>query len=213
MIKKYYNNIKFLILKVFYNKFKIQKNNKLIISDCSIKKNNIEIFGSNNKLTIDPGSRIENLCIKIKGKNNSLFIKKNCKILSGKINIIGDDLYFLIGNNTTIREFDSVLVGNKKSISIGKDCMFGSNIKIWNGELHPIYSLSSKKRLNNAKSIDIGNHVWVGSDVIVLKGSKIFDGSVIGVRSLVKGKVEKNVLVAGSPVRQIKKNIEWKRSL
>ena len=69
--------------------------------------------------------------------------------------------------------------------------MFGSNIKIWNGELHPIYSLSSKKRLNNAKSIDIGNHVWVGSDVIVLKGSKIFDGSVIGVRSLVKGKVEK----------------------
>ena len=92
-------------------------------------KNNIEIFEV-QKLTIDPGSRIENLCIKIKGKNNSLFIKKNCKILSGKINIIGDDLYFLIGNNTTIREFDSVLVGNKKSISIGKDCMFGSNIKI-----------------------------------------------------------------------------------
>ena len=213
MIKKYYNNIKFLIFRVFYNKFKIQKNNKLIISDVLIKKNNIEIFGSNNKLKIDLGSKIENLYIKIKGKNNSLFIKKNCKILSGKINIIGDNLNFMIGNNTTIREFDSVLVGTKKSISIGNDCMPGSNIKIWNGELHPVYSLSNKKRLNNAKSIDIGNHVWVGSDVIVLKGSQISDGSVVGVRSLVKGKVEKNVLVAGSPVRQIKKNIEWKRSL
>ena len=191
MIKKYYKNIKFWIFKVFYNKFKIQKNNKFTISDSLIKKNNIEIFGSNNKCNIDLGSKIENLYIKIKGKNNSLFIKKNCKILSGKINIIGDDLHFLIGNNTTIREFDSVLVGKKKSISIGNDCMLGSNIKIWNGELHPIYSLTSKKRLNNAKSIEIGDHVWIGSDVVILKGSNISEGSVVGVRSLVKGKVEK----------------------
>lgn len=211
MIKKYYKNIKFWIFKVFYNKFKIQKNNKFTISDSLIKKNNIEIFGSNNKCNIDLGSKIENLYIKIKGKNNSLFIKKNCKILSGKINIIGDDLHFLIGNNTTIREFDSVLVGKKKSISIGNDCMLGSNIKIWNGELHPIYSLTSKKRLNNAKSIEIGDHVWIGSDVVILKGSNISEGSVVGVRSLVKGKVEKNVVVAGSPAQKIRDNIKWKR--
>ena len=211
MIKKYYKNIKFWIFKVFYNKFKIQKNNKFTISDSLIKKNNIEIFGSNNKCNIDLGSKIENLYIKIKGKNNSLFIKKNCKILSGKINIIGDDLHFLIGNNTTIREFDSVLVGKKKSISIGNDCMLGSNIKIWNGELHPIYSLTSKKRLNNAKSIEIGDHVWIGSDVVILKGSNISEGSAVGVRSLVKGKVEKNVVVAGSPARKIRDNIKWKR--
>ena len=211
MIKKHYNNIKFWIFKVFYNKFKIQKNNKFTISDSLIKKNNIEIFGSNNKCNIDIGSKIENLYIKIKGKNNSLFIKKNCKILSGKINIIGDDLHFLIGNNTTIREFDSVLVGKKKSISIGNDCMLGSNIKIWNGEMHPIYSLTSKKRLNNSKSIEIGDHVWIGSDVVILKGSNISEGSVVGVRSLVKGKVEKNVVVAGSPARKIRDNIKWKR--
>ena len=211
MIKKYYKNIKFWIYKVFYNKFKIQKNNKFTISDSLIKKNNIEIFGSNNLFKIDLGSKIENLYIKIKGKNNSLFIKKNCKILSGKINIIGDDLHFLIGNNTTIREFDSVLVGKKKSISIGNDCMLGSNIKIWNGELHPIYSLTSKKRLNNAKSIEIGDHVWIGSDVVILKGSNVSEGSVVGVRSLVKGKVEKNVVVAGSPARKIRDNIKWKR--
>ena len=211
MIKKYYKNIKFWIYKVFYNKFKIQKNNKFTISDSLIKKNNIEIFGSNNKCNIDIGSKIENLYIKIKGKNNSLFIKKNCKILSGKINIIGDDLHFLIGNNTTIREFDSVLVGKKKSISIGNDCMLGSNIKIWNGEMHPIYSLTSKKRLNNSKSIEIGDHVWIGSDVVILKGSNISEGSVVGVRSLVKGKVEKNVVVAGSPARKIRDNIKWKR--
>ena len=52
--------------------------------------------------------------------------------------------------------------------------MLGSNIKIWNGELHPIYSVSNKKRLNNAESIDIGDHVWIGSDVIVLKRFKNF---------------------------------------
>ena len=113
MIKKYYKNIKFWIFKVFYNKFKIQKNNKFTISDSLIKKNNIEIFGSNNKCNIDLGSKIENLYIKIKGKNNSLFIKKNCKILSGKINIIGDDLHFLIGNNTTIRSLTQFLLEKK----------------------------------------------------------------------------------------------------
>ena len=212
MINEFYNNIKFFIQRVFYNKIKIQKKNKLVVSECLMKKNNIQIFGSNNDLKINAGSRIENLYIKIKGNNNSLVIEEKCQILSGKINIIGDGLVFLIGNNTTIREFDSVLVGDNKSISIGSDCMLGSNIKIWNGELHPIYSVSNKKRLNNAESIDIGDHVWIGSDVIVLKGSKISGGSVVGLRSLVKGKVEKNTLVVGSPARQIRKNIEWKRS-
>ena len=212
MINEFYNNIKFFIQRVFYNKIKIQKKNKLVVSECLMKKNNIQIFGSNNNLKINAGSRIENLYIKIKGKNNSLVIEEKCQILSGKINIIGDGLIFLIGNNTTIREFDSVLVGDNKSISIGSDCMLGSNIKIWNGELHPIYSVSNKKRLNNAESIDIGDHVWIGSDVIVLKGSKISGGSVVGLRSLVKGKVEKNTLVVGSPARQIRKNIEWERS-
>ena len=53
MINEFYNNIKFFIQRVFYNKIKIQKKNKLVVSRMFNEKNNIQIFGSNNDLKIN----------------------------------------------------------------------------------------------------------------------------------------------------------------
>lgn len=50
---------------------------------------------------------------------------------------------------------------------------------------HTIFSPESKQILNYGKDIKIGNHVWLGEQVIILKGAVIPDNTIVGAKSLV----------------------------
>lgn len=69
------------------------------------------------------------------------------------------------------------------------------------------------ERLNYARPVVIGNHVWIGSEVLILKGSTIGDGSVIGARALVAGRIPANVVAAGNPARVVRENVGWNYNL
>ena len=62
-----------------------------------------------------------------------------------------------------------------------------------------------QKQKNTVKEIFIGKDVWIGANVTVLKCSYIEDGAIIGAKSLVKGKIEKNVIAVGIPAKEIKR--------
>jgi len=57
----------------------------------------------------------------------------------------------------------------------------------------------------------IGNHVWLGADVKVLKGAIINDGAIIGTGSLVSGTVDANCIYAGIPAKKVKEHVSWRR--
>jgi len=60
-------------------------------------------------------------------------------------------------------------------------------------------------KLRNKKEVIIGNNVWIGSKVIILKGAKIGDNSIIAAGSVVLGKeYPSNVIIGGNPARIIK---------
>ncbi len=59
------------------------------------------------------------------------------------------------------------------------------------------------------ESINIGNHVWIGCNVTILKGVNIGDNSIIAAGSIVNKDVPKNCLAGGNPARIIKKDISW----
>ena len=70
------------------------------------------------------------------------------------------------------------------------------------------------QRINLSKDIIIGDHVWIGQQVVILKGSNIGAQSIIGTRSLVTGKqFEKGVVIAGSPAKVMKENVTWHHEL
>ncbi|WP_040262150.1 CatB-related O-acetyltransferase [Pseudomonas massiliensis] len=50
----------------------------------------------------------------------------------------------------------------------------------------------------------IGHDVWVGRDVIIMKGVKIGTGAVVGAQSLVNKDVPPYAIVAGSPARVVR---------
>jgi len=50
----------------------------------------------------------------------------------------------------------------------------------------------------------IGNNVWMGGRVTILKGVAIGDNALIGAGSVVTKDVPRNAIVAGNPARVIK---------
>jgi acetyltransferase-like isoleucine patch superfamily enzyme len=58
---------------------------------------------------------------------------------------------------------------------------------------------------NKTAPIIIGDDVWLGSNVTVLKGVRIGDGAVVGANSLVNADVEPYTIVGGVPAKVIGK--------
>jgi len=50
-----------------------------------------------------------------------------------------------------------------------------------------------------AKSVNVGDGVWIGANAIILPGVSIGSGSIIGAGAVVVHDVPPNVLVAGNP--------------
>lgn len=62
--------------------------------------------------------------------------------------------------------------------------------------------------MTNLKPIEIGNDVWIGANVTILRGVHIGDGAVIGANTLVNKDIPPYAIVVGCPARVIKYRFE-----
>lgn len=93
-----------------------------------------------------------------------------------------------------------------KEVTIGNGVRIGRNVSIrdWNGP-HVIINDS----FVNHAPVHIGDHVWLCSGCTIMPGVTIGEGTVIAANSTVTKDVPAHSLVAGSPAKVIKENIEW----
>lgn len=107
-------------------------------------------------------------------------------------------------------------IGVINNVVIGDNVLIGSNVLITdhfhgysnNTDIHipPI-----KRNLYSKGSIIIGNNVWIGDNVCVFPGVKIGDNCIIGANTIVNKDVPENSVVAGNPlkiIRKIKSDVE-----
>jgi len=96
----------------------------------------------------------------------------------------------------------------RNSIIIGDDAVISWGCQILDDDFHSVsYSGKISSRLSG---IYIGNHVWIGCNSVILKGTHIADGCVIAAGSLVRGRFETpNSLIAGNPAVVIRENVSW----
>lgn len=119
----------------------------------------------------------------------------------------------IVGNYSTFFGGEIILRDTSKLI-IGENCLFDKGLKIYTTDFHTIYDNSTRKVLNETPELlHIGNHVWVGTEALILKKGSIGDNSVVAGRAIVTENFsnEQNIILAGNPAKIIKKNICWDR--
>ena len=197
--------IGFNFIKTKYRQLK----NKLEIFG-KLRKSKIKISGDNNILYIGKNTLLRDSNIFIKGNNNILYIGDNCVVNNTSIILDNEGAEIKIGNKTSIAKAQIVSLEPYK-IEIGEDCMLSYDIEIRNTDSHKIYDKDTNKRINEGKSVNIGNHVWLGMRAVILKGVNIGNNSIVAGGSIVTKDVKANTIVSGSPARQIKESVYWTR--
>lgn len=95
-------------------------------------------------------------------------------------------------------------------IEIGKNCIIGANTKIFDSDMHPLHEkIRHPHLIKNVKHkpVIIGDECFIGTNSLILKGTKLGHNCVVGAGSVVSGTFPSNVIIAGNPARIIKDNI------
>ena len=120
--------------------------------------------------------------------------------------------YIRIGDNVGM---SGVTIYARKGIEIGDNTAIGGNTKILDNDFHPIEAETRNKLLADkkggdsdlipSKPIKIGRNCFIGCNAIILKGTELGDGCVVGAGAVVSGKFEAGSVIAGNPARVIRK--------
>jgi acetyltransferase-like isoleucine patch superfamily enzyme len=106
-----------------------------------------------------------------------------------------------IGSGTYLNR--NVLIVAEKEVRIGRDCKIAWDVVIMDTDQHPVHGVE------RPRPVVIEDDVWVGCRAIILKGTHIGRGAIIGAGAIVRGDVPPGAVVAGptaSVIRQVEQD-------
>lgn len=186
--------------------------NKVINKGAKVKSK-IQITGNNNTIEIEKGALIKDTKIRIRGNHNSLHIKKGAFISGAELWIEDNNCKLEVGENTFVGPSHLAVTEDNSSLIIGNECMLSSNINIRTGDSHSIIDIEGGKynRINPARDIFIGEHIWIGEGAKIMKGVTLKKDIIVSSGAIVTSSFENNVLVGGIPAHIIKQNVTWNK--
>lgn len=135
--------------------------------------------------------------------NTNLKIGKNVTIYP-YVQFFGDGV-IEIGDNVDIGTGTIIYSSKRGGVVIGKNTLIAAQTYIIDCDHGTEKDQIIQAQENVIERVYIGEDVWLGANVSVLKGAYIEDGAVIGAKSLVKGRINKYTIAVGIPAREIKK--------
>lgn len=151
----------------------------------------------------------------VKGINSNtsqLWLQSGTIIFNGAANFAEGCSIRNNGNLTFGKNFGAgknCFISCADEISFGDDILFAWNGTVRDSDGHNIYVNGQEK--SSHKPVHIGNHVWIASEVKILKGVSIPDNCVIALGSVVtKPFNERNILIGGYPAKKLQENVSWK---
>jgi maltose O-acetyltransferase len=119
--------------------------------------------------------------------------------------------YFDLRGSGSIRIGDNVMINNNialtadgASIQIGRETVTGINLSVMTSDGH---CLDPKHRHDGPVKclpVTIGEHVFIGDNVTILKGVHIGENAVIGANSLVTKDIPANAVASGNPCQVLR---------
>ena len=123
-------------------------------------------------------------------KNGSIEIQPRYK----KARVIISDNVFTNNN---------VFICAANLIQIGSDTLVGESVTIMDHEAHGIQP-HQRRQLGEVGEVKIGDNVWIGNNVMILKNSFIGDNCIVAAGSIVTGNFPSNVILGGVPAKVIR---------
>lgn len=158
------------------------------------------LFFKNWGTTFGQNVRFKGLPININvGKDFNIYDNCVFEFSESSIVSVGDGVLFSYGVVFSCRK--RIIIGN--FVQIGEYTSIRDSTHNYSSENIPI-----KFADDLLEDIIIGNNVWIGRGCIILPGTIIEDGVVVGANSVVKGKLEMNWIYAGNPLKKIKPRIK-----
>lgn len=145
-----------------------------------------------NHISIDPTSSINNVKV-----GDNVKIAKLCSIYGSENNLVE------IGENSYIGMF-SIINGFRKKLKIGSHVSIAQNVNIMTDsgpnaseEMQKIFPLTEGE-------ISIGNHSWLGANVVIMPGVALGKFCVVAANSFVNRSFPDYSVIGGNPAKLIR---------
>lgn len=149
--------------------------------------------------SVIPDSKLGN---RLRGWFYSLFVSGSCKRLEVSSNVrlinlenitFGTDVYLAPG----------VIINAIENVIFEDQVMLGFNVVVVSGD-HTKIGNSYRFGKSNSKAIIFKHGSWVGANSVILKGSLISSGTVIGANSVLKSKTDSDSVYISSQLKKLK---------
>ncbi len=167
----------------------------------------ISVIGTGNFIKISTDRPADHIWIDADGDcsliigRNSYFGDLHCHLREKSIISIGANTYAISKINLFSHEHARII--------IGENCLIGDLFECLASDMHSILDVDSNLRINPPGDIVIGDRVWCGARVTIMKNTVLGSGSIVGVGSYVSGEFPENCLILGYPARLAKRNVTW----
>lgn len=100
------------------------------------------------------------------------------------------------------------VVNSYLDVEIGRDSLVADNVYVGDFDhRHADVTVPIKKQGIVKTPVRVGEDVWIGEKVSVLRGADIGSGSVIGSQSVVRGRIPPFSIAVGAPVRVVRSRL------
>lgn len=170
----------------------------------------IELSGSGNAVIIEKPMVYGRLSISVAG-GARVFFGAGCSIADVYVDS-PRGAAISVGAGTWFNGGSAFRMDEECGITVGRGCLFGDEVRIWTSDMHSVVDMRCR-RVNTPREVVIGNRVWIGFRSLVLKGSRIGDGSVLGAGAVLAGSIPDNCVAAGNPAKVVKRRVTWDAQL
>ncbi len=143
-------------------------------------------------------------CIVQGGRN--IEIANNVNIMDGCSFYAQNNGKIIIGENSSFNQRVFIGASDQGEIVIGRDVLIGPNV-VCRASNHSFSrsDVSMIQQGHSAGRIFLGDNVWIGANVVLLPGTHVGNGSIIGAGAVVNGEIPENCVAVGIPAKVIKK--------
>lgn len=106
------------------------------------------------------------------------------------------------GNNIHINNAFSIV--SEERVDIGDKTFIGYNCNIVDSNFHDLNPNKRNQKDPEPESVSIGNNVFIGNDVTILKGVTLGNNVVVAACSVVTKSFPDNVIIGGNPAKLIR---------